>query len=149
MPMRGPEQIRSCVLLLEEKWIKKNLEFNLDFEEYKIEANEELLKEVWINLVDNAIKFSPEGEQIDIHIQEIGEEYQITVSNKGEELTEETQKKIFHKFYQADESHATQGNGIGLAIVKHIVNLHKGQIKVKWHNNIITFAVILPKVKKL
>ena len=139
------EQIRSSVLLLEEKWARKNLEFDLDFEEYEIEANEELLKEVWINLVDNAIKFSPENEEINIKIQKFEEKYRIFISNKGEEITEENQKKLFYKFYQADESHATEGNGIGLAIVKRVVELHKGSVKVDCQNGRITFVVILPK----
>ena len=139
------EQIRSSVLLLEEKWIRKNLEFDLEFEEYDIKANEELLKEVWINLIDNAIKFSPENETIYIQIEAMKEEFCVIISNKGNEITEEIQKKMFHKFYQADESHATEGNGIGLAIVKRVVELHKGQVNVKCENGMISFYINVPK----
>lgn len=135
------EQIRSSVLLLEEKWIKKNLELDLDFEEYEIEANEELLKEVWINLLDNAIKFSPEKETIRIHIEERMNKYLVTISNKGEEIADENRKKIFHKFYQADESHATEGYGVGLAIVKKVVELHKGDIRVECNEGMVSFII--------
>lgn len=139
------EQIRSSVLLLEEKWNRKNLEFDLEFEEYDIHGNEELLKEVWINLIDNAIKFSPERETIGIKIEDKEEEYCVIISNKGDEITEERQKKLFHKFYQADESHATEGNGIGLAIVKRVVELHQGRVRVQCKDGTFSFCVELEK----
>lgn len=142
------EQIRSSVLLLEEKWLKKNLELDLDFEEYNICANEELLKEVWINLVDNAVKFSPVNGLISIKIEEKQETYLITVSNQGDIISEESRKKLFHKFYQADESHATEGNGIGLVIVKRVVELHKGDISVECKDDEVSFIVELPKNNK-
>ena len=141
------EQIRSSVLLLEGKWTRKNLEFDLEFEEYEIEANEELLKQVWINLIDNAVKFSLPDEVIGIKIKKTEEKYQIMVSNKGEGITRENQKKIFRKFYQADESHATEGNGIGLAIVKRVAELHKGSVNVECCDDRITFTVVLPEKK--
>ena len=141
------EQIRFAVLLLEEKWVRKNLEFELDFEEYEIEANEELLKEVWINLIDNAVKFSPENEEIGIQIEQQGEKYLISVSNKGE-ITENNQKKLFQKFYQADESHSVEGNGIGLAIVKRVTELHNGKVKAECHDDRVSFIVTLPKTNK-
>ena len=139
------EQIRSSVLLLEEKWTKKNLELDLDFAEYVIEANEELLKEVWINLLDNAVKFSPFNGLISIEIKEKQGGYRISISNQGEVIKEENRKKLFHKFYQADESHATEGNGIGLSIVKKIVELHRGKIHIECKEGKVSFIVDLPK----
>lgn len=139
------EQIRSSVLLLEEKWNRKELEFDLEFEEFEIRGNEELLKEVWINLIDNAVKFSPEKESITIQIQDLKEKYRVIISNKGEEIDKENQKKLFYKFYQADESHATGGYGIGLVIVKRVVELHKGKIEVECKDGIVSFLVELPK----
>ena len=141
------EQIRFCVLLLENKWTKKNIEFSLEFDEYNVSANDELLKQVWINLIDNAIKFSPEYGVIVIKIAEIDEAYQIVISNIGNEIPEESRKKIFHKFYQADESHASEGNGIGLAIVKKVVELHEGKVSVECINGMISFIVTIP-IKK-
>lgn len=139
------EQIRSCVLLLENRWSKKNLEFNLEFEEYQIEANEELLKQVWINLIDNAIKFSPEYGMITIRISESKPGYRVQISNAGIEIPQEAIHKIFNKFYQVDESHASEGNGVGLAIVKKIVELHKGELMVESGDGITTFEINLPQ----
>lgn len=139
------EQIRSCVLLLENRWAKKNLEFSLEFDEYEIYANEELLKQVFINLIDNAVKFSPEYGLIVIKIKELDDIYQISIANSGKEIPKESMEKIFNKFYQADESHAAEGNGVGLAIVKKIVDLHKGTIKVTSENEITRFEIELRK----
>ena len=139
------EQVRSAVLLLEEKWAGKNIDLQLDFDEYMIEANEEMLKEVWINLVDNAVKFAPRCGTVELDIKETEEKLCVRISNTGSEIPPEKQEKIFSKFYQADESHATQGNGIGLAIVKKIVSLHRGEVSVSSANGITAFTVVLPK----
>jgi signal transduction histidine kinase len=142
------EQIRSCVLLLEKRWTGKNIEFSLEFDEVEICANEELLKQVWLNLIDNAVKYSPEYGFIAIKIRDIEENgYLVSISNTGIEIPKEKQKKIFEKFYQVDESHSSEGNGIGLAIVKYITELHKGEVSVECANGITTFAVKLPQNK--
>jgi len=143
------EQIRSSVLLLEEKWTSKNIDLQLDFDEYTIEANEELLKQVWINLIDNAVKFVPINGTVILEIIDDGELFTVNISNTGSEIPEDKRERIFNKFYQVDESHATQGNGIGLAIVKRIVELHNGSITVKSENNLITFSVVLYKKNNL
>lgn len=139
------EQVRSAVLLLEEKWTSKNIDLQLDFDEFVIEANEEMLKQVWINLIDNAVKFVPRCGTVELEISDSGENLCVKVSNTGSEIPFDKREKIFHKFYQADESHATKGNGIGLAIVKRIVALHNGDISVNSGNGITTFIVMLPK----
>lgn len=139
------EQIRSALLLLEEKWTKKEVDLQLEFDEFMIEANEELLKQVWINLIDNAIKFVPRGGVVGLEVYEDGEDICVKISNTGSEIPLDKQEKIFHKFYQADESHATKGNGIGLAIVKNIVELHNGKISVLSENQLTIFTVALPK----
>ena len=141
------EQVRSAVLLLEEKWAVKSIDLQLDFDEIVIEANEEMLKQVWINLIDNAVKFSPRCGTVELEILDMGENLCVKVSNTGSEIPEEKREKIFSKFYQADESHATQGNGIGLAIVKNIVRLHRGEIRVNSGNDITSFSVMLPKTQ--
>jgi signal transduction histidine kinase len=137
------EQIRSCVLLLEKRWTGKHLEMNLEFDEYEICACEELLKQVWINLIDNAVKYSPEYGAIVIKIREEGDSYHISVANSGIEIPEEKRQKIFEKFYQADESHSSAGNGIGLSIVKSVIDLHGGQVWAECKNGITTFHVII------
>lgn len=139
------EQVRSAVLLLEEKWACKNIDLQLDFDEYEIAASAELLKQVWINLVDNAVKFVPRCGTVALDITDLGNMLCVKISNTGTDIPIEKQKKIFTKFYQADESHYTQGNGIGLAIVKRVVELHRGSIRVKSENGITSFSVTLPK----
>ena len=138
------EQIRSCILLLESKWSKKNIDFALDFDEHIIKANEELLRQVFINLIDNAIKFSLDNGKIDISASIKEKFFMFSITNYGLEIPLDKQKKIFNKFYQADESHSSIGNGIGLAIVKKIINLHSGDISVKSDNNKVTFTFEIP-----
>ena len=139
------EQIRSCILLLENKWSKKDIELQLDFGEHMISANEELLKQVWINLLDNAVKFTPDGHTIQVRIDDRESSIMVTVVNTGSEIPKECHGKIFNKFYQADESHSTQGNGVGLAIVKRITELHGGRVSVTSENEVTAFTVELPK----
>lgn len=139
------EQVRASVLLLEEKWTKKNVDLQLDFDEFMIEANEEMLKQVWINLIDNAVKFVDRCGTVELEVTDLGENLCVNVCNTGSTIPYDEQKKIFNKFYQADESHATKGNGIGLAIVKRIVDLHNGDVSVKSKDGITVFTVVLPK----
>ena len=141
------EQVRSAILLLEEKWTVKDIDLHIEFEEHVIEGNEELLKQVWINLIDNAVKFAPRCGTVEIDVLDVGDDLSVKISNTGDEIPPEKLDKIFNKFYQADESHATQGNGIGLAIVKKIVELHSGSIKVLSESGLTTFTVILPKIQ--
>ena len=139
------EQLRDAILLLEAKWEEKNIDLQPDFEEYTVEANEELLKEVWINLIDNAVKFVPRCGTVTVRVEELEEILCVRIANTGSEIPEQVREKIFHKFYQADESHATGGNGIGLAIVKRVVSLHSGEVTVNCEDGWTTFAVYLPK----
>ena len=138
------EQIRGAILLLEDKWTRKNIDIEPDFDEYMICANEELLKEVWINLMDNAIKFTPEGGVVMLRMAEKDGWIRVSVRNTGSEIPVEKQAKIFDRFYQADESHGTDGNGIGLTVVKKIVDLHGGTVTVTSANGITDFTVTLP-----
>lgn len=139
------EQIRSCVLLLERKWTEKDLELILEFGEYTVRANEELLKQVWLNLLDNAVKFAPRGHTVQVCIAADGDRIRVCVSNTGSQIPPEKQSLIFNKFYQAEESHTTPGNGVGLAVVKRIVQLHHGSIEVSSRDDITEFTVILPQ----
>lgn len=142
------EQIRSAILLLADKWEKKGLELKVDFGEYMIFANEELLKQVWINLIDNAVKFSAPGGIVEIAIKERNDFLTVHLINSGEEIPQESHARIFQKFYQVDSSHAAEGNGIGLAIVKKVVELHGGTVLVRSENNLTMFSVTLPKMQK-
>lgn len=139
------EQVRSAVLLLEAKWSEKNIDLQLDFDEHTVEGNEELLKQVWINLIDNAVKFSPRCGAVLLDVTEEGSTVRVTVSNTGPEIPPEKREKIFGKFYQGDESHATEGNGIGLAIVKRVVDLHGGTVEITCKDGMTSFTVTLPR----
>lgn len=139
------EQIRTCVLVLESKWSKKNIELSLPGEEFYVTGSEELLKQVWINLIDNAIKFSRDSETVEIGIEQKNGYLKVTISNNGEEIPEYAREKIFNKFYQADESHAAEGNGVGLAVVKKIVDLHGGEVGVSCADGKTIFTVSLPQ----
>ncbi len=139
------EQIRSCLLLLESKWTEKELSLDVDFGEYQYSGNRELLKQVWLNLIDNAVKFADQGGTLKIGITETPEDLIVSVSDTGTEIPRESVGFIFNKFYQADESHATQGNGIGLSIVKAIVELHGGKVIPSSGGGTTVFAVVLPK----
>ncbi len=135
------EQIRRCVLLLEKEWKAKNLTFKIDFDEFDITANEDMLKQVFINLIDNAIKFSYENTIIDIDIKKNQDKLSIFIGNVGSPIDKGDYEKIFQKFYQADNSHSKSGNGIGLSIVKKIVELHRGQITVESNKDKTIFRI--------
>lgn len=139
------EQIRTCILLLEKKWAKKEIEFKLDFDEFYYRGNEDMLKQVWINLLDNAIKFAFEKSVVAVDIEEDAEFIRVHITNSGETIPEEEFGNIFNKFYQKDKTAQREGNGIGLSIVSHIVKLHQGNVSVKSANNVTTFTVTLNK----
>ena len=138
------EQLRSAVLLLENDWTAKNIELDMEFPEVNIRANEELMKEVWINLLHNAVKFSPEYGPLQVRILQEEDAVRVTIANSGEIPVEE-QKRIFQKFYQTDRSHFSAGNGVGLSIVKKIVELHRGSVQVESQGGAVIFSVTLPK----
>lgn len=138
------EQIRSALLLLESKWGTRGIIPSLEFDEINIRANEQLLKEVWLNLLDNAIKFSPDGGEIAVAMTERFGRITVSITNSGDEIPADAREKIFRKFYQADESHSTEGSGVGLAVVKKVVELHHGSVRVSCLDGKTTFTVSLP-----
>lgn len=146
------EQIRLVVSLLAPKWSEKNLELSLDSDEVFLTGNEELLKQVWINLLDNATKFSPEGGFIRIQVITNRQSCSIFFTNILEQtnLSKNFCSHIFTKFYQEDSSHSTKGNGLGLTIANRIIQLHEGEITCKVNpEHTITFCVTLPFAPQL
>ena len=137
------EQIRDSILLLERKWQEKKIDLQITLEELKVTANEEMLKQVWINLLDNAIKFSYVGGVVEVDLKEQDNNLVFSISNGGETIKEEDCTKIFEKFYRAEGSD-TDGHGVGLSIVKKIVELHKGKVKVMSNDEKTEFTVSLP-----
>ncbi len=125
-------QLCECALQFEHVWEEKGIELEADLEEHAIiEGDEGLLELVWTNLLSNAIKFTPSGGTIMLSQTSDGKKVTVSVSDTGCGMDEETKKRIFDKFYQGDTSHATEGNGLGLALVKRILQLSDGSISVE------------------
>ena len=125
---RLDEQVRQSVVALEPAWEKKDIEFDVELDRVSYLGNEPMMRHVWDNLISNAIKFSPNGGTVKIHLAKKLKKLIVTVEDQGPGLSEEAQKHIFDKFYQADASHKQEGNGLGLALVKRILTIEKGQI---------------------
>lgn len=140
------EQIKRCIILLFPKIEKKNIELELDVENLTYYGNAELMEQVWLNLISNAIKFTPENGEISIKGNADDEGITLTFTDTGAGMNEETQKHIFEKYYQGTEGRSKGGNGIGLSIVHRIVTLCQGSIEVESRENVgSTFIVFLPK----
>ena len=126
------EQLCECLLLFEDAWEKKELEIETDIEEgVVISSDPELLSLVWNNLFSNAVKFTDKGGRIAVSLKRDGEHVTVRISDTGCGMTPEVGAHIFEKFYQGDTSHATQGNGLGLALVKKVVDIMHGEISVE------------------
>lgn len=122
------EQIRQSILMLEPKWTEKNIELDVDLESVAYEGNRGLMIHVWNNLIGNAIKFTPEESTVKIRLEKKECGVVFTVEDEGEGISDEAKNHIFDKFYQADSSHKQEGNGLGLALVKRILDMTGGSI---------------------
>jgi signal transduction histidine kinase len=141
------EQIRRAVLILETKWSEKDLDIDIDLDEADYFGSEELLNQVWLNLIDNAIKFSPQEGKIEITLRDSIQSVDIKVRDYGCGMNADTTSHIFDKFYQGDSSHASEGNGLGLAVADKIVTLHRGKISVSSEPGEGTlFVISLPRL---
>lgn len=131
-PYNLSEQLCECLLGFETIWEQKNLELDADIDEdIIISADSELLSLVWNNLFSNAIKFTDNGGRIFVALKKENDYATVTVSDTGCGMSAETGKHIFEKFYQGDTSHASKGNGLGLALVKKVVDITDGEISVQ------------------
>lgn len=147
---RLDEQMRNAVLLLEKQWSAKELELSLIMDEVTYVGNEEMMSHIWVNLIGNAIKFSPQGGLLEMSCARQGDTVVAVVRDHGEGMDESTQKRIFEKFYQGDSAHATEGNGLGLSLVRRIVDLCGGTIRVDSAPGEGTaFTVSLPDTRKV
>lgn len=139
------EQIRRSILLQETEWDKKQLNIDPELDSIDFKGFEDLLPQVWTNLIANAIKFTPEGGSIFFDLKKAAGGVSFSIRDTGIGMSEEEQKHAFDKFYQADNNHSVAGNGLGLALVKQIVVMHGGSIKIKSApNEGSTFTVFLP-----
>nr|MDR0424721.1 HAMP domain-containing histidine kinase [Clostridiales Family XIII bacterium] len=122
------EQIRGVVLLLQTQWEGKQIEFDIEMEEVMYYSNEELMSQVWINLIQNAVKFSPARSTIRIRLNSSGEKLYVAIADQGAGIPATHSDKIFNRFYKVDRSHSKEGAGLGLAIVKRILEILGGEI---------------------
>lgn len=123
------EQIRQSILLLDSKFESKNISLDISIEDCYINGNKELLNQVWLNLLDNSIKFNDKNGMVSINMRMKEKSIIIIITDTGIGIDSNALPKIFDKFYQEDISHSTNGNGLGLTIVKKIIELHDGTIK--------------------
>lgn len=129
--MRLDERVGEAVLGFEEKISEKNLELDCDFDEVEITSSTDYLDIVWNNLLSNAIKFTPEGGKIAVKVKEENGKAVVAVTDTGCGMDADTGRHIFDKFYQGDTSHSGEGNGLGLALVKKVIDVLGGDISVE------------------
>lgn len=123
------EQLRQVILRLEPAWSQKDIGWQLDLQEVTITSDQELLNQVWVNILQNAIKFSPAESEIEVRVFREGNAV-VEIQDHGCGMTEEAQSRIFDKFYQADKSRKQEGVGLGLSLVKRILDMMGGAITV-------------------
>ncbi|PEQ91769.1 two-component sensor histidine kinase [Bacillus sp. AFS006103] len=139
------EQIRKTLVLLEEKWTSKNLTLEINLDQISYTGDEALIQHIWLNLIENAIKFSKEEGQIFINAKKFTNHIYVEIKDEGIGISNQDQARIFEKFFQADLSHSKEGSGLGLAIVKKIVEICRGEIQfVSGLGRGTTFKVHLP-----
>jgi two-component system phosphate regulon sensor histidine kinase PhoR len=147
-PYRLDKQIRNLILAGEPQWAGKRLELDAALDEVSITADEDLLSQVWINLLHNSIKFTPEGGCVRVAARRTAAGVEVTVADSGVGIAPEDQAHLFERFYKADKARrrAEGGNGLGLSIVKKIVDLHHGTVSVESQPGAGTkFTVALPE----
>ncbi len=139
------EQLRQCSILLSKSWLDKHIEFSGEFSSVSYHGNKEMLQQLWINLIGNAVKYTPENGEIAVSVSSDDKNAVVVISDTGEGMTEETLSHLFEPYYQGDSSRSVQGLGLGLAIAHRIVELCRGEIKVKSEYGAGTdFTVVLP-----
>lgn len=136
MPMkqtcyRLDEQIRQAIVLLEAQWSPKQLDFDADLAEVTWRGPETLMLHVWTNLLSNAVKFSPQHGLIAVTLKQTDGRFEIAITDQGPGIPPEEQERIYRRFYQVDSSHQQEGNGLGLALCKQILDDCGGTIRVK------------------
>jgi signal transduction histidine kinase len=143
---RLDEQVRLAILMLEPKWSAKYLSLDIALEEeIEMSGNKNLIQQVWINLLDNAIKHTESGGTLKVGLWQSGRRAIFRLEDDGIGMSEETMRRMFDKFYQGDTSRSMMGNGLGLTLVKRIVDLCEGTIEVQSElGKGSTFTIKLP-----
>ena len=139
---RLDEQIREVIVFLQPKWEKEQLELDIELAAVNYTGNEKFLYQVWLNIMDNAIKYNQVNGKIHIKLFETATEIVLEVTDSGVGMNEETKDRMFEKFYQGDTSRQMAGNGLGLSLVKKILELHHGTIRYSSIPEVGTTVVI-------
>jgi two-component system, OmpR family, phosphate regulon sensor histidine kinase PhoR len=131
-PYRLDKQIRTLILACEPQWTSKNIDLDVALEEVEILADEDLLSQVWSNLLHNSIKFTPAGGRVGVEVHRRDSHIECRITDTGVGIPEEAQAHVFERFYKADQSRerSREGSGLGLTIAKRIVELHQGAIGI-------------------
>ena len=125
------EQIRQCSIILSKSWLDKKIEFSGEFPPAVFTGNKELMQHLWLNILDNAIKYTPTGGEIVVEVIPQNGGITVQIDDTGEGMSQETLGQLFNPYFQGDASHASQGLGLGLSIAKRIVELCNGTITVQ------------------
>ncbi|HIW33551.1 MAG TPA: HAMP domain-containing histidine kinase [Candidatus Paenibacillus intestinavium] len=141
------QQIKTIILACEPNWMQKNLELSISLDKVSILADEDLMSQVWTNIIHNSIKFIPSNGTITISLRQVDEQAIIRITDTGIGIARQDQLHIFERFYKADHARERSkgGSGLGLSIVKKIVEMHGGTISVESElGKGTTFTVNLP-----
>lgn len=135
MPQRSvfrlDEQVRRAILALESKWTAKEIDFDVELDEINYCGYDELLIHVWMNLIDNAVKFDPHGGLVRLRLRKVEGNVVFSVEDDGPGIPEGEAERVFNRFYRSESQRATEGNGLGLALVKQITELSGGTVTVE------------------
>lgn len=145
-PFSLDEQLRRCSILLSGQWTEKELDMTMDLDEAVYVGDYDLMQHLWINLLTNAVKYTPKGGSITVTLKNEEKFIAVSVADTGKGISPEDRERIFDKYYQTDKSHSKRGLGLGLAICKRIVQLCNGSLTVESEVGVgSTFTVKLPK----
>ncbi|MFB1082594.1 sensor histidine kinase [Jeotgalibacillus sp. JSM ZJ347] len=125
------EQIRECLLMLQPQWEEKQLELEIDLMTCKWTGDRELMSQVWINIMKNAVEHSPQHGKLIIRTDKSDDEMIVRIQDTGEGIAPEHIERIFERFYQVDRTRSAAGTGLGLALVRKIIDLHGGEVRVQ------------------
>lgn len=146
-PYRLDKQLISLILACEPQWEEKQIDMSLESEEVVMTADEGLMSQVWMNLIHNAVKFTPQGGKISVTLEADERQAIVRIADSGPGIDLRDQPRVFERFYKADKSRnrVAGGSGLGLSIAKKIVDMHHGSISVQSApGEGAEFSVVLP-----
>ncbi len=144
-PVRLDEQLRSVVLMLEPQWTAKGLDVELTASPVELNADADMLRQVWINLLSNAVRYTPDGGAVRVSMEASADSCRVEITDTGIGISTADLPRVFERFFRADKARSGEGNGLGLSLVKRVIDLHGGSVTVASEPGAgSTFSVILP-----